>query len=355
MSPKSVEAWRQSKHAARNVGCADCHGSDHSTIFARKGQVSAAVCGSCHATQLEEFGHSLHAAAADVMRADPKFARLPPSIAELGCAGCHQIGARFDDQSRGRCNSCHSSHAFSVEEARRPEACAQCHTGPDHPQMEAWQASKHGQLFVAKETRDQSATCVTCHMPKGSHNTGIGLSFGQVGNGAVLDGVSPPVKMRTISAAEARQQRNRMVETCLPCHASRFAADSLSKADEVKKEADVLLSEAVSLITQLDKEGLLQRPADLRDAGTKGTGSKHSLVLGMDQPYDGLSPVEQRFFDMFKFHHATTFKGAYHNSPEHTHNEGFLRMKQDMTYLQSEAARLRAEAARNHENKGEKK
>ena len=47
---------------------------------------------------------------------------------------------------------------------------------------------------------------------------------------------------------------------------------------------------------------------------------------------------------MFKFHHATTFKGAYHHSPEHTHNEGFLRMKQDLTYINNEASRLRAEA-----------
>lgn len=67
-------------------------------------------------------------------------------------------------------------------------------------------------------------------------------------------------------------------------------------------------------------------------------------MLGSDQLYDGGSPIEQRFFDMFKFHHATTFKGAYHHSPEHTHNQGFLRMKQDLTYINNEAFRLRAEA-----------
>ena len=67
----------------------------------------------------------------------------------------------------------------------------------------------------------------------------------------------------------------------------------------------------------------------------------HSLILGGDQLYDGLSPVEQRFFGLFKFNHATTFKGAYHHSPEYTHNESFLRMMQDLSFINNEAARLR--------------
>jgi hypothetical protein len=135
-----------------------------------------------------------------------------------------------------------------------------------------------------------------------------------------------------------------MVQTCLPCHSSRFAAESLSKADEVKREADAVLFDAVKLITDLRNEGLLQRPASR--AGVEATGGEpgHSFVLGGDRAYEGLSPIEQRFFDMFKYHHASTFKGAYHHSPEYTHNEGFLRMKQDLTYLNNEAARMRAEA-----------
>ena len=258
--------------------------------------------------------------------------------------GCHQIGAHSTDGSRGKCNSCHSSHSFSVKEARRPEACAPCHTGPDHPHMEIWRASKHGQLFASQDTRDQSPTCVTCHMPKGSHNTGIGLSFGQVANGAVLPGSKPPVAMRTITQPEAQQQRQAMVQTCLPCHSSRFATESLSKADSVKEEADALLSEAVKLITQLHEEGLLRQSGKTFDSNPKDIDTAPPLVLGSNQLYDAGSPIEQRFFDMFKFHHATTFKGAYHHSPEHTHNEGFLRMKQDLTYINNEASRLRAEA-----------
>jgi len=220
--------------------------------------------------------------------------------------------------------------------------------------MAMWQASKHGQLFAAKETRDQSPTCVTCHMPNGTHNTGVGITLGQVGNGAVLAGNHPPVKMRTIAPAEARRQRNDMVKTCLPCHSSRFANDSLSKADEVKKEADALLAEAVQRITQLYDDKILRRSTNAPDRDSKDANPETGLVvLGSDQPYDGLSPIEQRFFDMFKFHHASTFKGAYHHSPQFTHNEGFLRMKQDLTYINHEASRLRAEARNDGSNKKE--
>ena len=340
---KMTQAWRESKHAAHNVGCADCHGEDHSTIFERKGRVSANTCGKCHARQQSEFNLSLHAGTVDRMRLDPKFTRLSPVMAELGCMGCHQIGARSEDGSRGKCNACHSSHSFSVQEARRPEACAPCHTGPDHAQMAMWQASKHGQLFAAEETRSQAPTCVTCHMPGGSHNTSLGLSFGGVGSGAVLKNSDPPLPLLEISRLDAKRARAQMMQTCLPCHSSRFAAESLAQADAVKVEADAVLFDAVKIITSLDDEGILRRSRKNVEALAQESG--HALLLGKGQPYDGRSPIEQRFFDMFKFHHASTFKGAYHHSPEFTHNEGFLRMKQDLTFIQHEAARLR-EAAR---------
>ena len=53
---------------------------------------------------------------------------------------------------------------------------------------------------------------------------------------------------------------------------------------------------------------------------------------------------------MVKFHHSSTFKGAYHHSPVFTHNKGFLLMKQDLTFLKNEAARLRREALERKQN-----
>ena len=337
-NPVLVAAWQQSRHALKEVGCADCHGDNHSKIFEVKGAVSAAVCGSCHAKQVKEFDSSLHAVAMDMLKTDPRFHRLSPVMADLSCNSCHQIGARFPDGSRGKCNSCHSGHSFSTAEARRPEACAQCHTGPDHPHLEMWQASKHGQLFADQETRSQAPTCVTCHMPAGTHNTGVGLSFGNVANGAVLESSKPPVKMRLLSSEGAERQRGAMIKTCLPCHSSRFASESLGKADLVKQEVDVLLEEAAEIIARLKKEGFLREGS--RTSSDDSTNPSHSGELrsvGRDPDFEGPSLIEQRFFDMVKFHHATTFKGAYHHSPVHTHNKGFLPLRQDLNFIKSEA------------------
>lgn len=114
-------------------------------------------------------------------------------------------------------------------------------------------------------------------MPKGSHNTGVGLSLGQVGNGAALEGSKPPVTMRTITRSEARQQRQSMVQTCLPCHSSRFATESLSQADSVKVEADAQLSEAVKLITQLHEEGILRQRNKASGPDAKEIDTDHRL------------------------------------------------------------------------------
>ena len=374
-----VTAWQESRHAAAGVGCIACHGDNHSTIFNVKGKVSAAQCGTCHAKQVTEFNRSLHAEAVDRMEADPKFTRLSPAMAQQSCIPCHKTGEHFSDGSRGSCNSCHSGHGFSVVEARRPEACGGCHSGPDHPHIEMWQASKHGQLFASEKTRAQAPTCVTCHMPGGSHDTGIGLSLGNVGTGAALDTDKPAVKMRSITAEEARHQRELMLENCLPCHSSRFASESLAGADLVKKEADDLLGEAAGVISQLQRDKMIRwlsasspagepsptetKPAVneslLKAARTYGwIGPIPAGILafvaeemkapeplpGTEMPYDGLSPIEQRFFEMVKYHHATTFKGAYHHSALFTHNEGFLRMKQDLSDIKDKAEHLRREA-----------
>lgn len=338
---KMVEAWRHSKHAEAGVGCADCHGDDHSALFALKGQVSAAVCGKCHSDQVKQFDQSLHAAAMDLLVNDPKFKRLSPAMAEMGCISCHRVGAHSYDGSRGKCNVCHSGHSFSSQEARRPEACAMCHTGPEHPHMEMWQKSKHVQLFANESTRDQAPTCVTCHMPDGNHHTGFGLTLGQVASGSVYEGKETPIPMRTIGRKEARKSRAAMIKTCLPCHSSRFASESLETADKIKLEVDRLLEEAVDIIDELEAEGLLAGERLVSGKELDDHDVQAGLQPGANQLYDDLSPVEQRFFDMFKFHHATSFKGAYHQSPEYTHNEGFLKMKQDLTFIRSEAKNLR--------------
>jgi hydroxylamine dehydrogenase len=88
------------------------------------------------------------------------------------------IGRINLDGSLGSCSACHSRHDFSPRRARQPENCGKCHLGPDHPQKEIYEESKHGvayrdlkakmnldaQSWVLGKDYSQAPTCATCHM-----------------------------------------------------------------------------------------------------------------------------------------------------------------------------------------------
>ncbi len=96
------------------------------------------------------------------------------------------IGRLNLDGSRGSCTACHSRHDCSPRRARQPENCGKCHLGPDHPQKEIYEESKHGIAYRdlkddmnldAEEWilgRDYAAapTCATCHMSGNIRNGG---------------------------------------------------------------------------------------------------------------------------------------------------------------------------------------
>ena len=64
------------------------------------------------------------------------------------------IGRINPDGSRGSCIACHSKHSFRASVARQPENCGKCHLGPDHPQKEVNEESKHGIAFFTAQVGD---------------------------------------------------------------------------------------------------------------------------------------------------------------------------------------------------------
>jgi len=87
------------------------------------------------------------------------------------------MAALYPDGGVGSCTACHSRHIFSAAEARQPAACANCHIGPDHPDIEIFDSSVHGHIFETNKkdydfsTGEQipmktlrAPTCFTCHM-----------------------------------------------------------------------------------------------------------------------------------------------------------------------------------------------
>ncbi|MBI4532951.1 MAG: hypothetical protein HY711_03305, partial [Candidatus Melainabacteria bacterium] len=106
------------------------------------------------------------------------------------------MGRINPDGSMGSCNACHSRHTFSKALARQPDNCGKCHMGPDHPQIEIYNESKHGIAFRNRLSemnldhpqwivgKDYSAapTCATCHMSATTnqpvtHDVGLRISY----------------------------------------------------------------------------------------------------------------------------------------------------------------------------------
>jgi hypothetical protein len=87
------------------------------------------------------------------------------------------VGRVNPDGSMGSCAACHTRHQFSIEMARRPSTCSECHKGPDVPAYPVYEVSKHGNIYSALSKgwnfkavpwtvgKDFTApTCATCHV-----------------------------------------------------------------------------------------------------------------------------------------------------------------------------------------------
>ena len=222
VTPGVVKQWQESKHSTAGVKCYACHEakeSDPSGVEHNDFRVTAVVspryCEGCHPLQVKQFREGLHDEAglfslsAYGIVAGEKVSgnvtlgqtanyktHFSRESAETGCLDCHgtvvKVGedgqlinwpnvgmGRFNpDGSVGSCSACHTRHAFSLAQARKPETCGQCHLGPDHPQREIYEESKHGNLYSANGAewnwdvppgqwgpKDiEAPTCATCHM-----------------------------------------------------------------------------------------------------------------------------------------------------------------------------------------------
>ena len=126
------------------------------------------------------------------------------------------IGRLNLDGSRGSCSACHSRHDFSPRRARQPENCGKCHLGPDHPQKEIYEESKHGVAFrdlkdhmnlnakdwVLGKDYSQAPTCATCHMSGHSKNGGTITANASLGR---IDRQSARCSTRTRMASSSRK------------------------------------------------------------------------------------------------------------------------------------------------------
>lgn len=205
------------------------------------------------------------------------------------------IGRLNLDGSRGACSACHSRHDFSPRRARQPENCGKCHLGPDHPQKEIYEESKHGVAYrdlreqmkldgdtwILGKDYSQAPTCATCHMSGNvrnggriTHDPGERISWTN----------RPPVSLVMDTDAEHRvvtekdpekrpgliadswmNKRGRMKEVCSSCHGEDFVNGFYEQYDDLvvlfnekfakpgQKIMDALTTEGILTKKQFDE------------------------------------------------------------------------------------------------------
>ncbi len=377
VTPNVVNDWKLSEHAGLGIGCDSCHGSDH-TQFADAKEAklpTAETCGHCHGDRLEQFKKGKHALAWAAMEAMPTIHYQPMAMTEgmKGCGGCHKIGLKSPEQvaelaksgvrfGNASCDSCHTRHTFSIQEAKSPQACKTCHMGFDHPQWEMYSSSKHGVREELKQMQiknDASAapTCQTCHMQGGNHEVRTAWGFLAVRLPmpedkewaadrvtvlqalGVLDPNGQPTKLlEVVKAADVARldqaawqaERDKMVKTCNQCHSVNFAKEQLEHGDEMIKNADHLMAEGIREVAGLYKDGVLAKPANYAYAFP-------NLLTFHDAP----TVVEQKLFVMFLEHRMRTFQGTFHASPDYALWYGWSEMQRDLTEIKELSAQMR--------------
>lgn len=296
-TPGIVQQYGHSGMAAAEVKCRDCHevkadypgAKEHEGTYVLA-QPTTAMCEKCHTQEVAQFNQSRHSLPAYVAVAGSKdlpadllaryqsipegsfapdkmrnalFAIEGPDVTRFACENCHNIGKPNVDGSVGQCTKCHIRHEFSLEQARKPETCNNCHIGPDHPQWEIYFESKHGIAYATggdrwhwnaepgtlKVTDFPAPTCAICHMS----GFGAAGTTHDVGDRLTWYLFSP------ISQRRPAWQDNkiRMQNVCLECHNKNFVEDFYMGADKATEAVNAWVKQSDDMMQPLKDQGLV--------------------------------------------------------------------------------------------------
>lgn len=338
-----IEEWSQGRHALAAVGCYGCHRAepgepdavDHNG-FTVATIVSPMDCARCHPEAAREFASSRHAEGGQILASLDNYLGevvegIPAGIS--GCQQCHGstirvasdgkvapetwpntgIGRINPDKSKGSCSACHPRHRFAAAAARRPESCGRCHMGPDHPQFEIYQESKHGVAFAEAQDRmnlrsakwrlgkDYTAapTCVTCHNgadPRREFTHDVGLRIAWT--------LRPEISVRQ---PDWESRRDQMKETCLNCHSPGWTGSFFIQFDNaVNLYNEKFAGPGAAVMKKLAEEGKLTPvPFDEKIEWTwfllwhhEGRRARHgAAMMGPDYTqWHGFFEVAERFY-----------------------------------------------------------
>lgn len=210
------------------------------------------------------------------------------------------VGRLNPDGSRGACTSCHSRHDFSIEMARQPYTCSECHKGPDVPAYKVYEVSKHGNIYKSSGKgfnfdnvpwmigRDFTApTCATCHasllvasdrsvVAERTHQFNDRLSwrlFGvpyahphpvhadlkevknSLGLPLAVEMDGTPVAAYVIDKGEQQARNERMQAVCTSCHSTNWVEEHFKRLDNTIARTNALTHEATKIMTNIWEGG----------------------------------------------------------------------------------------------------
>jgi hypothetical protein len=345
--------------ARHTVGCAECHTLNpgkHSDTFDHNGyQVHVVVtpedCATCHPVEARQFRQNIMSHAygnlqdnslyQDLARAingvqtvDGTRTKLrpPDALTEAdSCLSCHGtsvmvkgfevrdtemgemefpvlsgwpnegVGRLNPDGSKGACAACHTWHEFSIEMARKPHTCSQCHKGPDVPAYKVYQVSKHGNIYAARGrswnfeevpwTVGQdfiAPTCAACHVSLTVTEDGsvvaerthrmndrlpwrlFGLVYAhahpkspdttRIRNKAGLplptDLSGEPASTYLINSTELGQRREVMKGVCLACHTQPWVDGHWSRFENTIKTTNEMTLTGTKILLRAWEKGV---------------------------------------------------------------------------------------------------
>ena len=326
--------WNHSQHGQAGVNCFDCHEAKagDKDAYKHKGQlisiiVSPKDCSKCHTTEFEEMDGSHHSHAGRILASlDNLLGEVVggPAAVNVGCRQCHGaeveigkdgkptpgtwpntgIGRKNPDGSEGSCTACHARHRFSKAQARTPDTCGKCHVGPDHPQIEVYNESKHGIIYRAKMDEmnlesdkweagvdySATATCATCHMSAGggegkTHNVGERISWNlrspiskkinlvKLDNGQEKDIPGADAKLpkvgsspdwakgaKVVEVLTWKDRRAKMMAVCSSCHTDGVIEGHYKQLDDlVALYNDKFARPTAAIVAELKQNGKLTK------------------------------------------------------------------------------------------------
>jgi hydroxylamine dehydrogenase len=321
-TPGIFADWAKSRHANANISCLDCHliqpgdkdvAKGHDQYYSRsdlpygkakfKVPIASIVtpkdCSRCHPDEATQYDRSKHANTLEIIwKLDPWLNKGMNSDNErkTGCFNCHGTIIKIDeagdidpttwpnagvgrinvDGSKGSCTSCHTRHRFSIAEARMPEACDQCHLGPDHPQIEIFEESKHGTVYNAYKDEYnfdaaggtwtpgvdyRAPTCAACHMS----GSGKVLTSHDVTERLSWETQAPltvrPENFKPFPAkSDWKTERAKMQNVCRQCHGDSWINDFYDGFDTAVTEYnEVYFKPAKAKLDELYSKNLLDK------------------------------------------------------------------------------------------------